>query len=207
MYVNSLTHPQYSPLLTKNQEPMSIFQVRFLYLCTPPRGPPQTRWISSSKAIRALKALLVSAFLNWRVWKSKCQVLGILYYLLTNSNLDLLDFQQAISGYKVAYDEWADMTNFEVMDHLILSQEGYQNSDVYSHRVMAWQTEIRAWESSNLDSKTARRSSAEPRSAWRTFTISQRLNSSIYGSIVGMELKNFSHVLLITHNGGERNSI
>lgn len=52
------------------------------------------------------------------------------------------------------------MTNFEVMDHLILSQEGYQDSDVCFHRVFSWQTEIRAWESANLDSKTVRRSSA-----------------------------------------------
>ena len=99
------------------------------------------------------------------------------------------------------------MTNFEVMDHLILSQEGYQNSDVYSYRVMAWQTEIRAWESANLDSKTARRPSAEPRSGWRTLTIPQRLNSCIYGSIVSKELNNFSHVPFITHIAGERHSI
>ena len=45
------------------------------------------------------------SFLKLKGMKSKGQVLGILYCLLTKSNLDLLDFQQAVSGYKVAYDE------------------------------------------------------------------------------------------------------
>lgn len=45
------------------------------------------------------------SFLTLKGMESNGQVLGILSTLLTKCNLDLLDFQQAVSGYKVAYDE------------------------------------------------------------------------------------------------------
>ena len=96
------------------------------------------------------------------------------------------------------------MTNFEGMGHLILLQEGYQNSYVYTHRIVAWQTEIRARESADLEPKTAGGSSAESRSTWRAFTISQRITNSIYGPIINKELHNFSHVPHIAHIGRER---
>lgn len=101
------------------------------------------------------------SFLKLQGRESKSLVLGIFHCLLTKSNSDLLNFQQAVSGYKVVYDKSAGMPNFLGMDRLIFWQEGYQNSYVYAHRVVARQAEIRARESANMDSKAARGFSAE----------------------------------------------
>lgn len=174
----------------------------FVPLYATPKSTPDALNIVF-KGDKSHESAISLSFLKLQGRESKTRVLGIFHCLLTKSNSDLLDFQQAVSGYKVVYDKLAGMTNFLGMDHLIFLQEGYQNSYVYSHRVVAWQTEIRARESANMVSKAARAFSAESGSSCREFTrsISQRIISTLYCPIINKELHNFSHVSYSTYNG------
>ena len=76
----------------------------FVPLYATPRSTPDALNIVF-KGDKSHGSAISLSFLKLKGRESKGQVLDIYHCLLTNYNLDLLDFQQAISGYKVAYDE------------------------------------------------------------------------------------------------------
>lgn len=105
MYVNLLNPPSILSTAYQNSRTEVNLQGALLVpLYATPRSTPDALNIVF-KGDKSLGSAISLSFLKLKGMKSKCQVLGILYYLLTKSDLDLLDFQQAVSGYKVTYDE------------------------------------------------------------------------------------------------------
>lgn len=139
------------------------------------------------------------SFLKLQGKESECKVLGTFHCLLTKSNSDPLIFHQATSGYKIVYD-WYDEFSGDVPSHLFAAR--ISNLLRILPPVLAWQTEIRARVSSNMDSKAARGISAELRSSWRAFTIQilHWIKSSVYCPIIKKELQNFSNASHSAHN-------
>lgn len=102
MYVNSLS--AFFTAYQISSTDVNLQGALFVPLYATPRSTPDALNIVF-KGDKSHGSAMSLSFLKLKGMKGKGQVLGILFCLLTKSNLDLLDFQQAVSGYKVAYDE------------------------------------------------------------------------------------------------------
>lgn len=103
MYGNSLTL-NLSTAYQKSRTDVNLQGALFVPLYATPGSTPDALNIVF-KGDESLGSAISLSFLKLRGMESKIPVLGILYCLLTKYILDLLDFQQAVSGYRVAYDE------------------------------------------------------------------------------------------------------